>query len=328
MSFLAYFSGLFTNIQESVILSLLRFVASSTSKPPPCPFRTLSTIPSRDPNRSITAHIYAPTTSSAAPLPVLINWHAGGFVLPVHGQDAQFCSLLCETLKIVVIDAEYRKAPENRFPAALNDVEDVISWVCTRPEVYDITKIAFSGFSAGGNLALAASSHIKSFLCPPLSSTQIPHSLITFYPPTNKSVHYTLKSPPSTPIAPTPPFIAALLDKSYPGSEEAKSNPLVSPSLADPTSWNGINMLVFTCDGDVLCKEADELVEGVLKADAEGGSEGRKRKLVLKRLEGVGHAFDKTAKMGSMAAGVRDEAYGMVVDFLREGFGLGVGSEK
>lgn len=57
-----------------------------------------------------------------------------------------------------MIDADYRKAPENPFPAALEDAEDVFNWVHQHPELYDLENVFASGFSAGGNIALVMSS--------------------------------------------------------------------------------------------------------------------------------------------------------------------------
>lgn len=50
-------------------------------------------IPSRDPGRTIKLHVYH-GQPSVKPQPVLINFHGSGFVVPVHGQDDEFCRLV------------------------------------------------------------------------------------------------------------------------------------------------------------------------------------------------------------------------------------------
>jgi acetyl esterase/lipase len=39
--------------------------------------------------------------------------------MPMLGSDVHFCSYLAATLRISVIDADYRKAPEHVFPACV-----------------------------------------------------------------------------------------------------------------------------------------------------------------------------------------------------------------
>jgi hypothetical protein len=93
-------------------------------------------IPSRDRGRSIPANLYLPPNAQlnpTSPLPVLINWHGSGFVLPGHGADAIFCARMAETAGIAVLDADYRKGPEHVFPAAINDAEDALRWVNRQP---------------------------------------------------------------------------------------------------------------------------------------------------------------------------------------------------
>ena len=96
--------------------------------------------PSRQQGRTIKLHVYSPMNDGfdAAKRPVHVNWHGSGFgmfhmqefssvrrtdtnstVLPLHGDDSYFCAFLAATLQISVIDADYRKAPEHPFPAAV-----------------------------------------------------------------------------------------------------------------------------------------------------------------------------------------------------------------
>lgn len=89
-----------------------------------------------------------------------------------------------------VIDCSYRMAPENPFPAALNDVEDAVKYVLSRPEEYDASHFSIGGFSAGGNLSLAASA------C--LFPSDNFRSLIAFYPVLD------LSSPATSKVAPSP----------------------------------------------------------------------------------------------------------------------------
>jgi len=55
----------------------------------------------------------------------------------------------------IVLDSDYRKAPQNPFPACIQDAEDVCLYVLAHPEVYDVSKISVGGSSAGACIALA-----------------------------------------------------------------------------------------------------------------------------------------------------------------------------
>lgn len=59
--------------------------------------------------------------------------------------------MLCERLDKAVVAVDYRLAPEHRFPAALEDCYDALSWLASHAS----EPIAVVGDSAGGNLSAA-----------------------------------------------------------------------------------------------------------------------------------------------------------------------------
>lgn len=60
-------------------------------------------------------------------------------------------------MRAVVISVDYRLAPENKFPCALDDCYQTIEWTLGNAEKYkiDSKRIGLWGCSAGGNLAAA-----------------------------------------------------------------------------------------------------------------------------------------------------------------------------
>ena len=76
------------------------------------------------------------------------------FIFHLHGSDDIFCRRVAAETHYTVLDIEYRLAPEHPFPAAPHDAADALKYVLSRPDLYDNSRIAVSGFSAGGNLAL------------------------------------------------------------------------------------------------------------------------------------------------------------------------------
>ncbi len=92
-------------------------------------------------------------------IPVIINYHGGGFIIPLlpgleHGlwQDSK-------TYGAIIFAVDYRTAPENKFPAALNDSYNAFKWISEHAGEFggDTNKIALMGLSAGANLVAVIS---------------------------------------------------------------------------------------------------------------------------------------------------------------------------
>lgn len=173
-------------IYRKVLAVLIRAVVTRGKRISANPDDVLQ-ITSRDAGRHLRAHLYRPATS-LSPSPVLINFHGSGFLLPLHGSDDEFCRRVSRETEYTVLDVQYRLAPEYPFPAALNDVEDAVKWVLQQPDKFDLTRVAISGFSAGGNLAIVAASV--------LYPRETFRSVLAFYPPLDLYTDPGAKRPP------------------------------------------------------------------------------------------------------------------------------------
>ena len=130
-------------------------------------------IPSRDAARRIPARICCKEEEDVGNperhrKPVLLYLQGGGFCQGNNKDtgSTKMMTKLAEALDIVCIGINYRLAPENPFPAGLQDVYDFMKWVAndatTSPEVLsacpiDLDKVMLFGESAGANFALVAS---------------------------------------------------------------------------------------------------------------------------------------------------------------------------
>jgi acetyl esterase/lipase len=89
------------------------------------------------------------------PMPSVIYCHAGAFVLG----DVSFCDPWAleavPALGCVVVGVGYRLAPENPFPAAVDDCLAALRWTVDNADGIDIdrTRVAVAGGSSGGGLA-------------------------------------------------------------------------------------------------------------------------------------------------------------------------------
>ena len=97
-------------------------------------------LPSRDRGRTIPIYIFLPPVDFPAPdsgsttptpnsFPITMDYHGGGFYLGSCLEQAPFCSKLCRELEAIVIGVDYRMAPFDKFPAAIEDAEDVVKAV-------------------------------------------------------------------------------------------------------------------------------------------------------------------------------------------------------
>ncbi|KAL4892267.1 Alpha/Beta hydrolase protein [Aspergillus ambiguus] len=292
MSLLTY---LYLKIVVTVLHVVMRLQGMITAAPD-----TTLHLPSRDPSRSIKAHLYRSTQSTPqTPTPVLINFPGIGFVVSAHGGDDAFCRRISQQTAYSVLDIDYRLSPEHPFPAPVHDTEDVVKWVLRQAEKFDVSRVAVSGFSAGGNLALVASS----YLFPPTTF----RAVLVFYPSVSLYIDPATLVRPETGGSPMPTFLLRLFNKCYiPAGVDARDLRL-SPSLAESESFPR-NMLIITASYDTLADEAEKL--GRRLAQDAG------RYVVRKRMDQCDHTWDKFAREGSPEWERKEQAYGLAVDML------------
>ncbi|ETP73722.1 esterase/lipase [Lachnospiraceae bacterium JC7] len=110
-------------------------------------------------------HIYLvrPEGAENTKLPVMVNVHGGGWTLPHGYRDIFFCRRLANRLNILVCDVDYVLAPEAPYPAALIEIEALLSELSRLLPGWggDPSNVVLCGQSAGGNLIAAVSERRK-----------------------------------------------------------------------------------------------------------------------------------------------------------------------
>ncbi len=104
----------------------------------------------------IPIRIYWP--EQRADLPVLVYFHGGGWVFGNIDSVDRACRVLSASGGCIVVNVEYRLAPEEKFPAAAEDAYTVVNYIARYPQEFacDPRRLAVGGDSSGGNLAAAA----------------------------------------------------------------------------------------------------------------------------------------------------------------------------
>ena len=105
------------------------------------------------PAGDIPIRIYTPEGS--APFPVLVFLHTGGWMNGNLDLQDPLCRRITNRAGCIVVAVDYRLAPENPFPAAVEDSFAATQWVGTHASEFrgDPARIAIGGDSAGGNMA-------------------------------------------------------------------------------------------------------------------------------------------------------------------------------
>jgi acetyl esterase len=110
---------------------------------------------------SIPVLIFNP--SHAENLPILINYHGGGFISPLLPALEYSLWQEAKNYGAIVFAIDYRVAPENKFPAAVNDSYNAFRWIAEHGREFggDTSRIALLGNSAGANLVAVITQKAK-----------------------------------------------------------------------------------------------------------------------------------------------------------------------
>jgi acetyl esterase len=100
------------------------------------------------------ARAYRPSDQDAA-APVMVYAHMGGGVIGNLDTGHLFCGILAAVGRCAVLSVDYRLAPEDRFPAGLDDVLAAYRWARANASRFGapVGVAAIGGDAVGGNFA-------------------------------------------------------------------------------------------------------------------------------------------------------------------------------
>ncbi|KAI9738976.1 MAG: hypothetical protein M1818_005290 [Claussenomyces sp. TS43310] len=233
----------------------------------------------------------------AAGWPVMIYYHGGGWVLGDVNTENNVCTHMCNRASCVVVDVDYRLAPENPFPAAVQDSWEAVLWTQTKGATLlslDLSKQAIGGSSAGGNLT-AAMCHRASSAGGPTFLTQlliVPVMDNTSLPSNNQ----TWRSCEFTPALPAEKML--WYRRHYLPHQEDWVHPDASPLLSEHGWETQPPALVVVGELDVLRAEGEAYARKLREAGV---------KTELHVMHGMPHPF--LAMDGVLTAGAQTITY-------------------
>lgn len=125
-----------------------------TALQPEAPEMTVKDLAADSAAGPIPLRLYRPP-GGGGPLPALIYFHGGGWVIGDLETHDVLCRQLAQQSGCIVVAVDYRLAPEHKFPAAVDDCWAATRWIAAHAGELGIDdrRLAVGGDSAGGNLA-------------------------------------------------------------------------------------------------------------------------------------------------------------------------------
>ncbi len=190
-------------------------------------------------------------TPKGTPRSVLVYYHGGGWVLGNIDDYDALGRMLAERTRSIVVLVDYRKAPEHRFPAAVNDAWDALEWAVAHVarQGGGSLPVIVGGDSAGGNLAAVMTQRAKARNGPEISLQ------VLVYPVTDAAMDTHSYRDPANQLL----LSAELMDwfwNHYAPDPKARSHPDASPARTQDLS--GLPpAVVITAEYDVLRDEGE-----------------------------------------------------------------------
>ncbi|MFC7456094.1 alpha/beta hydrolase [Brachybacterium sp. GCM10030267] len=236
---------------------------------------------------------------------VLLFFHGGGWVTGDIESYTPACATMADLTGCVVASVDYRLAPEDPFPAGLEDCYRLAHQLLEDPGrlgLEDADRIVLVGDSAGGNLAAAVSLLLRE------RGHRGAKRQILLYPVTHWD-----HDPETSPFASvrrhgedyrlTNTEVQDYMELYVPDPDQRRHR-LVSPLMAEDLSGQPATLLI-TAERDLLCDEG----EAYGRALQEAGNTVR-----LHRVDGALHGFITLPRFSRSLR----EAYEVINDFLRE----------
>jgi acetyl esterase len=223
---------------------------------------------------------------------VLIYFHGGGWVFGSVDTHDGVCRALARRAGCDVVSVDYRLAPENKFPGAVEDAWTSLNWAFEHYERVGIRdpRVAVGGDSSGGNLAAVVALQARDArlpLCLQLlvypvtdchAGTPSYHEYASGYGLTRAEMQWFLDH-----------YLTSAFDR-----ENPKASPLLSPDVSQVAP-----ALVITCEYDVLRDEGEAYADRLAAAGVP---------VQISRYDGLIHGFFRMGAIFTRCQDALDES--------------------
>jgi acetyl esterase len=252
------------------------------------------------PGGEIPLRIYSPEGEG---LPILLYFHGGGWVAGSVEAVENICRGIADRAGFIVINVDYRLAPEHKFPAGLEDSYAALLWAAEHGEELggDSSHLVVAGDSAGGNFATVCCLLAHERHGPPIARQ------VLIYPGVDLSGRCAEET--GEPEYGKAPNLGDFMQAAYVENKELVTHPHCSPWLAE--TFDGMPpALVLTAE---YCFIRDQGEAYAQKLDAAGVPTR------TVRYNGLGHAFlDKVGVWPQADACIDEIAKVLVMDIRKQ----------
>lgn len=187
---------------------------------------------------------------------IILYLHGGAYALGSVNVHREFLARLAKTCQRKVLAIDYRLAPENPFPAALEDSLAAYHWLISSG--YEPSNLVIAGDSAGGGLTIATLVSLRDNHFP------LPACVVCISPWLNLYSTVEKQNNNNDPIL--NPQILKMYSEYYTGHSNS-TNPLISPIFAD---LQGLPpMLIQAGTNEILLDEITQFCNKATQAKIE-----------------------------------------------------------
>jgi len=204
----------------------------------------------------VPAILITPAESSADH--ILLHCHSGGGVTASMWQERKAIGHLAKASGAQALAINYRLAPEDKFPAQIDDVEAAYRWLLGQG--YDPSRIASIGGSIGGNYAVNLALTLQRKNAP------LPGAVLSMSPWFDMELkHKSIETNASLDKMLSGDLLRGFSDSMLDGTGIAKTDPRINLAYADPAGLPPT--MIYYGENEIL---TDDAIEFAVRARAAG----------------------------------------------------------